>query len=442
MRKIILALLFLIINPVYSMQIYINNEEEIKNINVIETSTDSKNIFVIPSDLLKNLSDENKELIKKIQNTGQADFVGTTYTEVILPVLFKAELIEDAKEQIEKGRFVYYEVFGNEPLVFYPYMGIVSQQVLEILRESGYDTFISSSGKQVDLYDEFLLPEPDLSPWIGVSVQKLAWECLKLARTRLDDYAGSKMYKVEKFKAAMGELRLLQKPIWFENYISPDDNKKRENDLWFRAGLSNIYRVIGFEPPEEISVPLFVHREELFKSHLINLTTSEYVVCFNDEEEDIVISSCNIIAFGVNKSSTNISFDIVISSQEYKIVDIYIDMNGKRNAGSTSFLPGHNGFTDSLSAWEYAISVSSTDAQVFRYNRNGLPVKIGSFFTEQTLKQDMIRIRVPVDYIRGNPVNWGYVIAGILPSGNIFDIIGSSVPSEDKIIQIPALRMK
>lgn len=445
MKKIILIPLFLIINSIYGAQIYINNEGEIKTICAVEISTDSENIFIIPSALLKNLSEETRAIIKKMQSEGSAEFAGTASTEVILPVLFKAQLIEDVKEQIEKGRLVYYEVFGTAPRAFFPYMWIISQEVSELLVQSGYTVFITSSGEQIGLQGEPLLPEPDLSYWMSAPVQELAWECIVSARARLNDYESSETYEPEKFRAAAEELYLLQKPIWFENYISPDADKKRENDLWFRAGVSNIYRVIGLEPPAEISIPLFVRQEEQgesLKSSLINLTTGEYVVCFNDGEDNIDISSCNIIAFGVRKSSNDISFDIVISSQESEVVDIYIDMNEERNAGSTSFLPGHSGFTDSVSAWEYAISMSSTTARVFRYNRSGPPVKIGVFLTEEILQQNMIRVKLPADYIRGNPENWGYVVAGILSSGNIFDVIGSPAPAEDAVVQIPALRMK
>lgn len=441
MKKTILIPVFLIINSVYSAQIYINSEDEIRTIYVVEISTDSKNVFIIPSDLLKNLSGENKALVKKMQAEGSAEFAGTANTEVILPVLFNVRLIMDVKEQIEKGRLVYYEVFGNEPLIFYPHMGIVSQDVSEMLSQAGYSVFIASSGEQIDLRNELLLPPPDLSRWTAAAPQRLAWECVASARARLNDYENSQAYKPEQFRAAAEELYLLQKPIWFENYISPDADKKRESDLWFRAGISNIYRIIGLEPPAEISVPLFIGQEETAKSTLINLTTGEYAACFNDEEEDITKSSCNIVAFGVKKSSNDISFDIIISSQESEIVDIYIDMNEKRNAGSTSFLPGHSGFTDSVSAWEYAISISSTTAWVFRYNRTGPPVKIGIFSTEKILQQNIISVKLPADYIRGNPANWGYVVAGILSSGSIFDIIGSDLPGEDAVIQIPALRM-
>lgn len=442
-RKLIQTFVFLLLAAyIYSIPIYINSEEEIKNIYVIGSSTVSKSIFIIPADLLKNLSDENKDIIKKMQNTGNSEFAGTTYTEVILPVLFKAQLIEDVKEQIEIGRKVYREIFDSKPSVFYPHMGVVSHEISEILEQSGYTVFVTSSGERVDLQDEALLPEPDLARWIGASVQKLAWDYLKRARVKLNDYVTSESYNSEKFRAAVEELYLLEKPVWFENYVSNDTDKKRESDLWFRAGLSNIYRVIGFDPPSEISVPLFVRRGRLSNLPLTNLATGEYLVYFNDDEDDVVLSSCNIIAFGVKKSSDNIIFDIFISSRESETVDVYIDMNNKNDAGSTSFIPGHNGFTDSLSAWEYAISISSETAYLFRYNRNGPPVRVGRFTVEKSTSPDIVELKIPDGYIRGNPENWGYVVVGFLPSGNIFDIIGSDTPTEDTIIQIPALRMK
>ncbi|MDD5687792.1 MAG: hypothetical protein PHE88_08185 [Elusimicrobia bacterium] len=438
MKKILLFILLLLPTLSFSRSIYISSEEEVKNIFTITTSTVSKDVFIIPSDLLRNLSDENIGIIKKLHSSNNSEFAATTYTEVILPLLFRAQLVDDVKEQIEKGKKVYSDIFGEKPRIFYPDLGIISKEVLGVVKKSDFKIIITSSGEQMDLDKITVVPEPDLSGWIGTPIQNLAWDYLKHARIKINEYTSSEAYNSEKFNAALEELYFLEKPVWFKNYVS-DDANKNENDLWFRAGLSNMYRVMGYEPPDDISTSLFT---SVAASPLINLTTSEYLVCFNDETDNVILSSCNIMSFGVKESSGNIIFDVFISSQESEIVDIYIDMNKRNNAGSTAFIPGHNGFTDSLSAWEYAISFSSISAYLYRYNITGPPLIVKEFHVENIRDRNLVEIKIPEKYIRGNPENWGYIIVGFLPSGDIFDIIGSDVPTSDTVIQIPALRMK
>lgn len=423
----------------YGSVVYISDEEELKNIFTLGESTSTQDILVIPPMLLKNLSDENKDAVKKLYAEKKYIFAGTTYTDVILPVLFNAKLDGDVREQVEKGRKVYYEIFEEEASVFYPHLGIISEDIIKILIQSGYSVFVTSFGVRKDLPDETGSMPADLSRWTGSPVQNLAWDYIRQAKLKLTEYADSESYDAEKFDAAKEELYNLEKPIWFENYISADENKKKENDLWFRAGLSNVYRAIGRELPTALSVPLYISQNS---NPLFDATTGEYIIYFADDTGDVFLSSCNLSAFGVKKSSGEIVFDIFISSISGEVIDIYIDLNKKNNAGSTSFIGGHNGFTDSFSAWEYAVSVSTDSANFFRYNRTGTPDRTGLPAVNNFLGNNLIEVKIPGNYILGNPKKWGYIVAGFLPSGDIFDIIGYDVPMSETVIQVPALRVK
>ena len=439
MKKLIIIPFLLLNNLVYSAIIHINNEDEIKKY-AVNVSIISENVFIIPMDLLASISDENKKLVNEIASKDNNEFAGTTYTEVILPVLIKIHLEDNAKEQVKKGKDIYQQIFGKKPSIFYPYMGIMSEEARVILEEYDYNVCITTSEAFFDLKSTMTISQPDLSRWIEDPIQKLVWEHLKKAQLKLIEYESSDSYDKEKYQAALEEIYSLEKPIWFENYVSYDAGKKKENDLWFRAGLSNVYRIIAIKPPSEISIPFFVSADNLF---LPSPTTNEYIVFFNDEsDKDIILSSCNIISFGVQKSTLGITFNIFVSSQESEVVDIYIDMNKKNNAGETSFLLGHKGFTDMLSAWEYAISVSTADACLYRYNHRGFPTAIKVFSIKKESQRNLVKFLIPETYIRGNPANWGYIIAGFLPTGDIFDIIGNDIPLQDAIIQVPALRMK
>ncbi|MFH1540893.1 MAG: glucodextranase DOMON-like domain-containing protein [Elusimicrobiota bacterium] len=476
-KSIIFYILFLLLSTIsYGSVIHISDEEELKNIfdtfslsmstptiNIstptISMSTPTQDILVISPFLLENLSDENKEAIKKLYSEKKCEFAGTTYVEVILPVLINEKLEDDAKQQIEKGKKIYYEIFEGEPTIFYPYLEIISSDSVEMIKQLNYSAIVTSHSIKIDLCNEISTTSfdlsRDLSRWSGAPVQTLAWNYIKQAKLKLAEYINSESYNIEKFNTALEELYSLEKPIWFENYISRDANTKKENDLWFRAGISNLYRVIGRESPSSISIPLYnLESHDLIAN---NTTTDKYVVYFTDDfanngdtylssstqaSPPMSLSDCNLSAFGIKKSTGGIIFDIFVSSITNEIIDIYIDLNEKDGIGNTSFLAGHNGFTDSISAWEYAISVSSFNAKFCRYSRTGLPIKPKTFTINNFPDENLIELILPENYILGNPKKWGYIVAGFLPSGDIFNIVGRDIPIGETIIQIPALRLE
>jgi len=443
MDKIIktsVCILFLFLSVLsYGAVIYVSDEQDLQNIFTMGVSTTQLDVLVVPPSLLQNLSDENAAALKKLYKENKIEFAGTSYTEVILPVLFSINLADDAKKQVEKGMEVYSDFFGSDPTVFYPYMGIISKDVVKMLGKAGYSVVLTSAGTAVDLKSETNVAEPDLSGWTSSPLQKLAWNYVVQARTQLAEYAHSRSYDSKKSDAAYGELYGLEKPIWFENYVSNDEDKKNENDLWFRAGLSNIYRLIGSAPPASLSVPLYVSVET---NPVIVGATGEYTVFFPDDKNNTSLSTCTLSAFGVRESTGEIIFDIFASSLTDEVIDVYIVLNRKSNTGNTAFINGHKGFTDSVSEWQYAVSVSSYGADFYRYSRTGPPVKLKTFEVNIDSSTNVIEFAMPESDILGNPKNWGYIVAGFLPSGDVFHVLGYVLPEDGTVIQVPALRSK
>jgi len=54
----------------------------------------------------------------------------------------------------------------------------------------------------------------------------------------------------------------------------------------------------------------------------------------------------------------------------------------------------------------------------------------------------VIEFAMPESDILGNPKNWGYIVAGFLPSGDVFHVLGYVLPEDGTVIQVPALRSK
>jgi len=410
-------------------------------------------IYAFSNEVLQNLTTEETAKLKGLVKSKKLTVAGTAYKDINLPLLVEVRLENDAKKQLEKGRNIYSVIFDTTPSLFFPYMGIYDEKTLFLIKEAGYSSIVSTTGATIVLSTAAHIPsqELDFTAFINEPIQIFAWKCVKQASEKLVEYSTSTSYSPEIFDAASEELYLIEKPVWFENYISNDADKRKDSDLWFRASVSNIYRIIGLNPPQEVISPLWSSLSN--PADLAEGTTGQYLVFFADNADSVKISSCDLLGIGIyliNDSSSQVTvaasasatvFDIFVASRAGESIDIYIDMNNKSDAGSTSFIPGHKGFTDSLSAWEYAVSVFSNSADLYKYDLSGSPPdKIDTFPVIEI--EGGISIAVPQKYIKGDPRMWGYIVAGFLEDGSIFDVVGSEPPSDDTVIQIPAMREK
>mgnify|MGYP001606034052 FL=1 len=164
MKKNIYILFLLLSTFSYSSVMYVKDEEGLENVFTTSISTSSRDILVIPSSLLKSLSDENKGIIKKLHCERKYDFAGTAYTEVVLPLLHEMQFESDVNDQIEKGRKVYQEIFNDDPSIFYAEYGIISNEVAEILMWSGYSGVLTTSCVAIDLKNKRGLKKGDRLP--------------------------------------------------------------------------------------------------------------------------------------------------------------------------------------------------------------------------------------------------------------------------------------
>ena len=335
-------------------------------------------------------------------------------------------------------------------------MGIYDEKSLTLVKDAGYSSIVSTEGAIIAISTAAAVPpqQPDFTLYAAEPIQILAWRCVKDASDKLAEYSTSTstFFDSGVFNSASEELYLIEKPSWFENYISNDTDKKRDSDLWFRASISNIYRIIGQDPPAEVLSPLWSSLVKVNPMGLTGETTGQYLVFFADDADSVKISSCDLLGIGiyliddssqpVREAGTSTVFDVFIASGDgSEAVDIYIDMNNKAGAGSASFIPGHKGFTDYSSAWEYAVSISSMSADLYKYDMSGgQPDIIESFPVSEI--EGGISVAIPQKLIKGGPNMWGYIAAGFLDDGTIFDVIGGEPPTDESAIQIPALRVK
>lgn len=471
-KKLFLIIYFLAAAQLSAKTVFISEQNALDDF-LAGRGVVATDIYAFSNELLQNITPEETAKLAGFVKKRNLTVAGTAYRDIILPLLIEVQLEKDAEKQLEKGRSVYYGVFGSSPSIFYPALGKFDEKSIPLISSAQYTSIVStegvitnitvspsdlalvvsSEGVVTDILNStsaavsISAPAVDLKPYLGGMVQLLALTCVKRASAALAEYSSSTVFNPEIFDAASEELFLIEKPSWFENYVLKDADKKRESDLWFRASISNIYKLMGQEPPVEVLSPLWAALSN--QADLAAQTTGQYLVFFADDADSVIISSCDLLGLGVYlandsmapdiKAGTLIVFDVFVATRSGETIDIYIDMNNKTGAGSTSFLPGHKGFADSASAWEYALSIGQAAADLYKYDLSGgAPGKIASFAVSEI--EGGLSVSVPRRFINGDPKMWGYITAGFLDDGNIFDIIGAEPPVDDTVIQIPALR--
>jgi hypothetical protein len=88
------------------------------------------------------------------------------------------------------------------------------------------------------------------------------------------------------------------------------------------------------------------------------------------------------------------------------LIDLYVDLNGQPNVGTTSFLPGRGAFTPPADAWEYALVLWGTQAQIYR--TRGADAYDMTDTIPLTFEPNKIHFSVPRTWLRGSPQHWGY----------------------------------
>ena len=93
--------------------------------------------------------------------------------------------------------------------------------------------------------------------WIGAPEDNKAWECLSRARQAYDEKSAS--VPEDARRLAFEELLIAEGSDWCWWY-GPEhqSDNRREFDELYRQHLSNVYRALGLEPPDELSRPILM----------------------------------------------------------------------------------------------------------------------------------------------------------------------------------------
>ncbi|HOX21895.1 MAG TPA: glucodextranase DOMON-like domain-containing protein [Elusimicrobiales bacterium] len=110
------------------------------------------------------------------------------------------------------------------------------------------------------------------------------------------------------------------------------------------------------------------------------------------------------------------------------LVDVYMDINNRRNSGTIVFLPGRRLSANPDDSWEYAISVTGAKAQSYKTSLSG--IQAGKTYNARLDYSGDVVVEIPRADFRGNPRLWGYTILIMGAQGENADKIFAPAPAE------------
>jgi hypothetical protein len=111
------------------------------------------------------------------------------------------------------------------------------------------------------------------------------------------------------------------------------------------------------------------------------------------------------------------------------VYDVYVDLNHLVGAGSIRLLDGRDAFAQARDAWEFALTVTGSDARLLRAGAADEPDEIAKPQVESDPAQTEIRVSVPRALLHGNPAHWGYILLS-LADDSTRQILGLLAPLE------------
>ncbi|MBD3272168.1 MAG: hypothetical protein GF384_06490 [Elusimicrobia bacterium] len=280
----------------------------------------------------------------------------------------------------------------------------------------------------------------DLSPWIGEDEENTAWGLLAQAREQVERYKNSGSANVTRLNSAMNEIYEAEGAEYFYAFGSDFDSvSDQEKERVFLAGLINIYRMVGLEPPEILYHPLqsvqgFSDTSPGGDDTVLEIGpgTVRWFDAHGDDhgsgdilyplpEKEFPAGSFDLRYFNVAFNERQIIFECSLATMsivnnspiglDLPLIDIYIDLNNRPGAGSTKALPGREFFLTTTDAWEYSVVVNGWGARLYRaVAGNGFREIETSISITMSHENSSIQLAISREILRGNPLNWGYIV--------------------------------
>lgn len=286
---------------------------------------------------------------------------------------------------------------------------------------------------------------PDWSGWIGSPAKNAAWVWLRKTREALETFKNSGEASVKRLDMAYEEMFMAESAGYFSTIGNPAlpaasiEDRERE----FKASLSSVYKLIGQNPPDSLFQATAAPSETSGTTASAARVSAEMLadkrerVVIEDPSNDVRLNAgmgFDLRRVEILSGPENVDITATLGAPSHALIDIYIDQNRTPEVGTSSLLPMRSGLNASAEdAWEYALTISSAQATLFRTQAGGTYETAGTF--PVTVNGPSFAVSVPRSQLRGNPSRWGYQVLalpetplakGLFPIYDLLDPHGST----------------
>lgn len=312
---------------------------------------------------------------------------------------------------------------------------------------------------------------PGLTTWIGDKKKNEAWELLAQARSEAERYKNSGNADLDKLDRIMDSIYLAESASFFEFFgteADPSEAQKPELENTFKEKLGQVYQQLNLPKPsalKKFSVPSLIQKkpvatetaaistETQFEENSVQTSTVAaepkdnpekstalyWIQDSDDRGEEMkgpALKRFSVSVAGVNDNMIRFQFAVKDKSNSVPVIQLYIDINHRKGAGSTD-LAGSNVGLSSEDGWEFLLSSHKTvegwKSRLLQAN-GAAPV----YATSPAIKlsdvsksgETVYEVQIPKKFLGDHPSRWGYLPCLLLDErGPILDFLA---PVEDK----------
>ena len=183
----------------------------------------------------------------------------------------------------------------------------------------------------------------------------------------------------------------------------------------FDAALAKVYQTLGQRPPEELVASV------ASEAGLVRAQAEPGRIVFENASAPPAAPACRLERLTVDFDGDSVDFRVAFATGSWAATgvaaDVYVDINHRPGAGSQALLPGRAGFARAADAWEYALALSSSGADFYRWGPQGVALA-RHLTTSWDPSCATLDASLPNSLLKGNPGSWGYLAFCVEPDGD------------------------
>ena len=180
----------------------------------------------------------------------------------------------------------------------------------------------------------------------------------------------------------------------------------------FDAAVAKIYETLGQRPPAGMTASVAA------EAGLVRAQAEPGRIVLENAPAPPGAPACRLERLELDFDAEDVDFRVVFATGGWPAAgpaaDVYVDINHRPGAGSPELLPGRAAFTRAADAWEFALALSSTGADFYRWGPQGIALA-KHLKASWDPASAALAASVPTTLLRGKPGSWGYLAFCVEP---------------------------